>query len=92
MVVKKKKDDKEMKISDLPGVGPAACEKLEAAGIFDLIGVAVMGPKELSETAGLSRPIVSKYTDLIMGDDEKKLAIAQVVRCAGQAVLTGVPR
>ena len=35
----KKKQEKEMKLGDLPGVGPAAVEKLEAAGIFDLMGV-----------------------------------------------------
>ena len=49
---KKKKSEKaeqvSVKISDLPGIGPAAVEKLESAGIFDLIGIAVMGPKELN--------------------------------------------
>jgi DNA repair protein RadA len=59
---KKKKEDvkEEMKISDLPGVGPAAIEKLEAAGIYDLMGIAVMGPKELSETAGLGEAVARK--------------------------------
>ena len=42
-----------MRVSDLPGVGPAAVEKLESAGIFDLMGVAVLGPKELGDMAGL---------------------------------------
>jgi len=50
----------EMKLSDLPGVGPAAVEKLEAAGIFDLMGVAVLGPKELGEMAGLGEAAARK--------------------------------
>ena len=54
------KEDKEMKLSDLPGVGPAAIEKLEAAGIYDLMGVAVLGPKELSNTAGLGEAAARK--------------------------------
>lgn len=57
---KAKKEEKEIKISDLPGIGPAAVEKLEAAGIFDLMGIAVLGPKELSETAGLGEAVARK--------------------------------
>ena len=61
---KKKKEDKEekveMKISDLPGIGPAAIEKLEAAGIYDLMGIAVLGPKELGEMAGLGEAVARK--------------------------------
>ncbi|MEN9626058.1 MAG: hypothetical protein RL557_386 [archaeon] len=48
------------KLSDLPGIGPAAVEKLEAAGIFDLMGIAVLGPKELSEIAGLGEAVARK--------------------------------
>jgi DNA repair protein RadA len=60
-MVKKKEDEKEeVKLSDLPGIGPAAIEKLEAAGIYDLMGIAVMGPKELSETAGLGEAVARK--------------------------------
>jgi len=54
------KKEKEMKISDLPGIGPAAVEKLESAGIFDLMGVAVLGPKELSEMAGIGESVARK--------------------------------
>ncbi len=57
---KKTKKEDEMKISDLPGIGPAAVEKLEAAGIFDLMGIAVLGPKELSEMAGLGEAVARK--------------------------------
>jgi len=56
----KEKEEKEMKISDLPGIGPAAVEKLEAAGIFDLMGIAVLGPKELGEMAGLGDAVARK--------------------------------
>jgi DNA repair protein RadA len=63
---KKSKDDsedkkeKEFKISDLPGIGPGTCQKLEDAGIYDLMGVAVMGPKELAEMAGLGEAVARK--------------------------------
>src|SRR3989338_10036042 len=61
---KKKKSEKaeqvSVKISDLPGIGPAAVEKLESAGIFDLMGIAVLGPKELSEMAGLGEAVARK--------------------------------
>jgi DNA repair protein RadA len=58
---KKKKEEKvETKIGDLPGIGPAAIEKLEAAGVFDLMGLAVLGPKELSEMAGLGEAVARK--------------------------------
>lgn len=58
---KKEEDNKkELKISDLPGIGPAAVEKLENAGIFDLMGIAVLGPKELSEMAGLGEAVARK--------------------------------
>ncbi|MDP1728940.1 MAG: DNA repair and recombination protein RadA, partial [archaeon] len=51
---------KETKISDLPGVGPGTVQKLEDAGIYDLMGVAVMGPKELSDLAGLGEAVARK--------------------------------
>ncbi len=58
---KKKKDDEaEAKLSDLPGIGPSSVEKLEAAGVYDIMGVAVMGPKELSELAGLGEAVARK--------------------------------
>ena len=56
----KKKKEEVMKLGDLPGVGPAAVEKLEAAGIFDLMGVAVLGPKELGDMAGLGEAAARK--------------------------------
>jgi len=51
--ISKKKKEKELQLSDLPGVGPAAVEKLESAGIFDLMGIAVLGPMAFSEMAGM---------------------------------------
>jgi DNA repair protein RadA len=67
--MKKKKDDKDEKagLSDLPGIGPAAIEKLESAGIFDLMGVAVLGPKELSEMAGLGEAAARKAIQAARG-------------------------
>tara|TARA_Y100000310_G_scaffold333179_1_gene410190 strand:- start:198 stop:1211 length:1014 start_codon:yes stop_codon:yes gene_type:complete len=54
------KKEKEMTLGDLPGVGPSAVEKLEAAGIFDLMGVAVLSPKELGDMAGLGEAAARK--------------------------------
>jgi DNA repair protein RadA len=57
---KQESSESEMKLSDLPGIGPAAVEKLESAGIFDLMGIAVLGPKELSEMAGFGEAAARK--------------------------------
>ena len=63
---KKKKDDKEeekeseKKLTDVPGIGPGTAAKLEAAGIYDLMGLAVMGPVELAELAGLGEAAARK--------------------------------
>jgi DNA repair protein RadA len=58
------KDEKvskeEVKLTDLPGIGPAVATKLEAAGIYDTMGVAVMGPEELSELAGVGEAVARK--------------------------------
>lgn len=59
--VRKKKEEpseevekkEEKKLTDVPGIGPGTAAKLEAAGIYDLMGLAVMGPSELAELAGL---------------------------------------
>jgi DNA repair protein RadA len=59
-ISRKVNKEKEMLISDLPGIGPAAVEKLDAAGIFDLMGVAVLGPKELSDMAGIGEAVARK--------------------------------
>ena len=53
-------EKKDMKLTDLPGIGPAVASKLEAAGIYDLMGIAVMGPKELAETAGVGEAVARK--------------------------------
>jgi len=55
-----KETKKEFKISDLPGIGPGTVQKLEDAGIYDLMGVAVMGPKELAEMAGMGEAVARK--------------------------------
>jgi len=55
-----KEEKKEYKISDLPGVGPGTVSKLEEAGIYDLMGVAVLTPPELSEMAGLGEAVARK--------------------------------
>jgi len=56
----KVKEQEEKKLSDLPGIGPAAIAKLEAAGIYDLMGLAVMTPSELSELAGIGEAVARK--------------------------------
>ncbi len=58
--VKKKKEESGPKLIDLPGVGPGAVAKLEAAGIYDLMGLAVLTPAQLSETAGMSESVSRK--------------------------------
>jgi DNA repair protein RadA len=55
-----KKEDKGPQLIDLPGVGPGAVAKLEAAGIYELMGLAVLTPAQLSETAGMSKAVARK--------------------------------
>ncbi len=50
----------EPKLTDLPGIGPAVAAKLEGAGIYDLMSLAVMGPTELGDTAGVSVAVARK--------------------------------
>ncbi len=61
---KEKKDkieeEKEYKITDIPGIGPAVAAKLEAAGVYDLMGLAVMSPSALSELAGVGEAVARK--------------------------------
>lgn len=62
-MVKSKTPDsekKEKKITDLPGIGPGTAQKLEDAGIYDLMGLVVMSPKNLSELAGLGEAVARK--------------------------------
>ncbi|MGK0209199.1 MAG: DNA repair protein RadA [Patescibacteria group bacterium] len=59
-VSKKSKDEKEPQLMDLPGVGPGAIAKLEAAGIYDLMGLAVLTPPSLAETAGMGEAAARK--------------------------------
>ncbi len=53
-------EEKGVQLIDLPGVGPGAVAKLEAAGIYDLMGLAVLTPAQLSETAGMSESVARK--------------------------------
>lgn len=59
---KKKKVEvkKEPQLTDLPGIGPAVAAKLESAGIYDLMSLAVMGPAELSDASGTSAAVARK--------------------------------
>jgi DNA repair protein RadA len=53
-------DVKEPKLTDLPGIGPAVASKLESAGIYDMMSLAVMGPSELAEVAGVGAAVARK--------------------------------
>lgn len=50
----------EHKLTDLPGIGPGIATKLESAGIYDLMGLAVMGPSALAELAGVGEGVARK--------------------------------
>jgi len=56
---KGKKED-ELKLTDIPGIGPGTAAKLEAAGIFDIMGIAVLSPPALSELAGVGEAAARK--------------------------------
>lgn len=56
----KDKQDKQLTVSDLPGVGPSTAEKLAAAGIDTLLAVAVSSIGILTEEAGVSDSVARK--------------------------------
>ena len=57
---KEKEKSKEPEIIDLPGIGPAVCAKLENAGVFDMMSLAVMSPAVLGDAAGVSSAVARK--------------------------------
>jgi len=57
---KNEKEDKEPQLTDLPGIGPAVATKLESAGIYDLMSLAVMNPSELADIAGVGAGVARK--------------------------------
>lgn len=55
-----KKVNKAPELTDLPGIGPAVSAKLESAGVFDMMSLAVMSPAALSDAAGVSSAVARK--------------------------------
>jgi len=58
--IKKAVKGRELALTDLPGIGPAVAAKLENAGVFDLMSLAVMSPASLSDAAGVSTAVARK--------------------------------
>jgi len=56
----KGKEKKEPQLTDLPGIGNAVAAKLESAGIYDLMSLAVMTPSDLAELAGVGAAVARK--------------------------------
>ena len=57
---KESKKEAEVKITDVPGIGPGIASKLEASGVYDLMGLAVMSPAALSDMAGIGEAVARK--------------------------------
>ncbi len=57
----------ERKLTDLPGIGPGIAAKLESAGVFDLMSLAVMGPSSLAEVAGVGEGVARKAIQAARG-------------------------
>lgn len=53
-------EKEEKRLTDVPGIGPGIAAKLEAAGVYDLMGLAVMSPPALSEMAGVGEAVARK--------------------------------
>jgi len=67
-----KKDDSSSvpetgKLTDIPGIGPGIAAKLEAAGVYDLMGLAVMSPSALSDLAGVGEAVARKAIQAARG-------------------------
>jgi DNA repair protein RadA len=54
----------EIKIEELPGVGPATADKLREAGYTDLMALAVESPKNLAEVAEIGDATANKIINL----------------------------
>lgn len=52
--------EKEFGLIDLPGIGPAVAAKLESAGIYDLMSLAVTSPATLADVAGVGAAVARK--------------------------------
>ena len=63
----KGKAEEEAKLTDVPGIGPGIATKLEAAGVYDLMGLAVMSPSALSEMAGIGEAVARKAIQAARG-------------------------
>ena len=61
------KESEEKKLTDIPGIGPGIATKLEAAGVYDLMGLAVMSPSALSEMAGVGEAVARKAIQAARG-------------------------
>ncbi|MBN2423179.1 DNA repair and recombination protein RadA [Candidatus Woesearchaeota archaeon] len=59
-IKKQEETEKEITIIDLPGVGAATAEKLEAAGYNNLMGLAVASPGEIVEASGVGESTARK--------------------------------
>jgi len=59
---KAEKAEKGKTLKDLPGVGPATIEKLEAVGYDDLMSVAVATPGQIVEATGMGDATAKKIT------------------------------
>jgi len=55
-----KQEKQENKLTDIPGIGPGIASKLEAAGVYDLMGIATLSPPALSEISGLGEAVERK--------------------------------
>jgi DNA repair protein RadA len=53
-------ETKDPQLTDLPGIGPAVAAKLEAAGIYDMMSLAVMSPAALGDAAGVGAAVARK--------------------------------
>ncbi len=60
-------EESEGKLTDIPGIGPGIALKLEAAGIYDLMGLAVMSPAALSDLAGVGEAVARKAIQAARG-------------------------
>lgn len=65
--IAKEGESEEAKITDVPGIGPGIAAKLEAAGVYDLMGLAVMSPPALSEMAGIGEAVARKAIQTARG-------------------------
>ena len=85
-------DKKAKKISDLPGIGPAAEEKLKEGGFTTIESIAVASARDLVALAGLGEATAIKAINMARNSLEMGFETADLVLEKRKSILNFIKR